>query len=78
MKVAVAATAIALFAAGCQSETPAETPPAAGGIIRAGASEPAGITPGFDDNPSITIVRTLYVGLVANDNKDGKVVNQIA
>jgi len=77
MKVAVAATAIALFAAGCQTETTPEAP-AAGGTIRVGASEPAGVSPGFDDSPSIAIVRTIYVGLVTNDNKDGKVVNQVA
>ncbi len=77
MKVAVAATAIALFAAACQTESTPEAP-AAGGTIRAGASEPAGLTPAWDDSPSITIVRTLYAGLVENDNKDGKVVNQIA
>jgi peptide/nickel transport system substrate-binding protein len=77
MKVAVAATAIALFAAGCQTEQTPEAP-AAGGTIRVGASEAAGVSPAFDDSPSIAIVRTLYVGLVANDNKDGKVVNQIA
>jgi peptide/nickel transport system substrate-binding protein len=77
MKVAVAATAIALFAAGCQTATEPEAP-VAGGTIRVGASEPAGVSPAFDDSPSIAIVRTIYVGLVTNDNKDGKVVNQIA
>src|SRR5829696_6230108 len=78
MKVAVAATAIALFAAGCQSSTPEDTPEAAGGTIRVGTSEPAGLTPAFDDSPSIIIVRTIYTGLVDNENKDGKVVNAVA
>jgi peptide/nickel transport system substrate-binding protein len=78
MKVAVAATAAALFLAACQSGT--ETPPAeaAGGTLRAGGSEPAGLGPGYDDSPSITIVRTIYAGLIYNDDKDGKVVNEIA
>ncbi|HCT75258.1 MAG TPA: 4-phytase, partial [Micromonosporaceae bacterium] len=77
MKVAVAATAVALFAAGCQTPEQPEAP-AAGGTIRAGSSEPAGLLPGFDDSPSITVIRTIYKGLVDNDNKDAKVVNVIA
>jgi len=78
MKMAVAATAIALFAAGCQTDT--TTPPAdtAGGTLRAGGSEPAGLSPAYDDSPTITVVRTLYAGLIYNDNKDGSVVNEIA
>ena len=73
MKVAVAATAIALFAAGCQStpDTP-ETPADLGGTLRIGATEPAFLLPGAaDDNPSIVVIRQLYKGLVEYDN-DGK------
>lgn len=77
VKVAIAATAIALIAAGCTKSPQPETP-AAGGTIRAGTSEPAGLTPEWDDSPSITIIRTIYKGLVENDNKDGHVVNVIA
>lgn len=78
MKVAVAATAIALFAAGCQSTEEPEAPSDLGGTLRIAASEPSSLYPGFsDDFPSITIIRQLYKGLVEY-SKDGKPVNVMA
>ncbi len=77
MKVAVAGTAIALFASGCQS-TGEPSAPSDGGTLRVFATEPAGLTPGNNDAPSINVVRQLYAGLVEFDAKTGAVKNQLA
>ncbi|WP_117214348.1 peptide ABC transporter substrate-binding protein [Allorhizocola rhizosphaerae] len=77
MKVAVGATAIALFAAGCQSGSEPEAP-SDGGTLRVFATEPAGLMTGANDSPSIQVLRQLYAGLVDFDAKTGAVKNQLA
>lgn len=75
IKVAVAATAIALFAAGCQSSTEPEAPAESGGTLRIGASEPSSLLPGWsDDSPSIIMIRQLYRGLVYYHPETGEPV----
>lgn len=79
LKVAVAAAAIVLLAAGCQRDSGTEEPGATGGTLRIGATEPASLYPGFsDDSPSIAVIRQLYRGLVRYDGESGKPVNDHA
>ena len=79
MKMAVAATAIALFAAGCQSGTPSTPSGPKGGTLRIFATEPASLLPGEgNDSPSIAVLRQIYAGLVSFDAKTGAVQNNIA
>ncbi len=79
MKMAVAATAIALFAAGCQSGTPSTPSGPKGGTLRIFATEPASLLPGEgNDSPSIAVLRQIYAGLVSFDAKTGAVENNIA
>lgn len=77
MKVAVAATAIALFASGCQSSTEPEAP-SDGGTLRVFATEPAGLLTGQNDSPSIAILRQILAGLVEFDAKTGAVKMNLA
>ena len=77
MKVAVAATAIALFASGCQSPTESTTP-SGGGTLRVFATEPAGLLTGQNDSPSIAILRQILAGLVEFDAKTGAVKMNLA
>lgn len=77
MKVAVAATAIALFASGCSNSSEPEAQ-SDGGTLRYYATEPAGLTPGKNDSPSIAVLRQIYAGLVEFDAKTGAVVMNLA
>jgi oligopeptide transport system substrate-binding protein len=79
MKVAVAATAIALFAAGCQSAAPTTPSGPKGGSLRIFATEPASLLPGEgNDSPSIAVLRQVYSMLVQFDAKTGAVQNLVA
>jgi ABC-type oligopeptide transport system substrate-binding subunit len=82
LKVAVGATAIALFASGCSGgdgggeETATND---AGGELRIYASEPAFLLPSAgDDEPSILVIRQLYRGLVKYNPETGKAENDLA
>ena len=80
LKVAVAATAITMFATACSSGDESSTPEGeAGGELRIYASEPAFLTPsGGDDEPSIYVIRQLYRGLVKYNAESGEVENDLA
>jgi len=78
LKVAVAATAIAMLATACGGSSD-DSSSSAGGELRVYASEPAFLTPsGGDDEPSIYVIRQLYRGLVKYDTKSGEAVNDLA
>lgn len=77
MKMAVAATAVALFASGCQSSSEPEAGND-GGTLRVYATEPAGLMTGANDSPSIAVLRQLYAGLVEFDAKTGAVKMNLA
>lgn len=66
LKVAVAATAIAMFATGCGSgDDDSTSTTQSGGELRVYASEPAFLLPtAADDEPSIYVIRQLYRGLM--------------
>ena len=79
LKMAVAATAIAMLATACGGGSDDDTQSGSGGELRVYASEPAFLTPsGGDDEPSIYVIRQLYRGLVKYDTKTGEPVNDIA
>src|SRR4029450_11446833 len=79
MKVAVATTAIARFAAGCNSSPPSTPSGPKGGTLRIFATEPASLLPGEgNDSPSIAVLRQVYAGLVQFDAKTGAVQYLIA
>lgn len=65
LKMAVAATAIAMFATACSNDSSSSTSDdGAGGELRIYASEPAFLLPSAgDDEPSIYVIRQLYRGL---------------
>jgi ABC-type transport system substrate-binding protein len=66
LKVAVAATAIAMFATACSSgdDSPSTPSGGKGGELRIYASEPAFLIPSAgDDEPSIMVIRQLFRGL---------------
>jgi ABC-type oligopeptide transport system substrate-binding subunit len=78
MKVAVAATAIVLFAAGCQ-KTEEPTATSGGGILRINTVEASSLIAGMaNDNPSIIIIKQLYAGLVEYDAKTSAPKNVVA
>ncbi|MDG4828548.1 ABC transporter substrate-binding protein [Solwaraspora sp. WMMD1047] len=79
-KVAVAATAIAMFATACSGDDDSSAPEdASGGELRVYASEPAFLTPsGGDDEPSIYVIRQLYRGLVKYNAESGEAENDLA
>ncbi|HKS15765.1 MAG TPA: ABC transporter substrate-binding protein, partial [Planctomycetota bacterium] len=82
LKVAVAATAIALFASGCSGgdgdgEGTADNQ--SGGELRVYDSEPAFLLPSAaDDEPSIYVIRQLYRGLVKYNAETGAPENDLA
>jgi peptide/nickel transport system substrate-binding protein len=77
LKVAVGATAIALFATGCsggdEGGGDTDTGGQAGGELRVYASEPAFLLPSAgDDEPSIYVIRQLYRGLAKYNGETGE------
>ncbi|MDG4763786.1 ABC transporter substrate-binding protein [Solwaraspora sp. WMMD406] len=79
LKVAVAATAIALFATACSSDSGETTENDSGGDLRIYASEPAFLLPSAgDDEPSILVIRQLYRGLVKYNAETGEPENDLA
>jgi oligopeptide transport system substrate-binding protein len=76
LKVAVAATAIALFASGCSGDDEGGEGTAtndSGGELRVYASEPAFLLPSAgDDEPSIYVIRQLYRGLSKYNGETGE------
>ncbi|WP_018222667.1 peptide ABC transporter substrate-binding protein [Salinispora pacifica] len=72
LKVAVAATATAMLATACGSDSSDAGDDAAGGTLRVYASEPAYLLPSnANDEPSIYVVRQLYRGLVKYNAETG-------
>ncbi|WJK42384.1 ABC transporter substrate-binding protein [Solwaraspora sp. WMMA2056] len=79
LKVAVATTAIALFATACSSDSGETTENDSGGELRIYASEPAFLLPSAgDDEPSILVIRQLYRGLVKYNAETGEPENDLA
>ncbi|MFV2106964.1 peptide ABC transporter substrate-binding protein [Micromonospora sp. LOL_015] len=80
LKMAVAATAIALFATACSSDGEDTTENNnSGGTLRIYASEPAFLLPSAgDDEPSILVIRQLYRGLVKYNAETGEPENDLA
>jgi len=73
LKMAVAATAIALFATACSSDDAETSENDSGGDLRIYASEPAFLLPSAgDDEPSILVIRQLYRGLVRYNVDSGE------
>jgi len=76
--VAVAATAIVLFAAGCQ-KTEEPSTPSGGGILRVNNVELSSLVPGLaNDSPSIIVIKQLYAGLVEYDAQTSAPKNVVA
>jgi ABC-type transport system substrate-binding protein len=82
LKVAVAATAIALFASGCSGgdgDGEGTATDQSGGELRVYDSEPAFLLPSAaDDEPSIYVIRQLYRGLVKYNAETGAPENDLA
>lgn len=79
VKVAVAATAIALFAAGCSKATEDPGKPKSGGSIITSSGEPESLIPAdTNESEGSAVVREVYAGLTGYDPKSGEAVNLVA
>ncbi|HEX5595090.1 MAG TPA: ABC transporter substrate-binding protein [Micromonosporaceae bacterium] len=78
LKVAVVATAAAMFATACGGGGSSSDGDKSGGVLRVYNAEPAFLVPtAGDDEPSIYVIRQLYRGLVRY-NQDGAPENDLA